>query len=530
MYRILKADKDAYITNKLIQSTNSSLSRSTDASTGMAGSCDIFKILNQITYPTASGVELSRGLIHFDLDELRALTGSVLNFADSSFKCYVSMKDVYGGQTVPSNYSLVLYPLAQAFDEGRGFDVIGYRDLDAANWFTASLDNGVITTWVSGGAGAGGAANLLAPVDYYTFLSGTYTSLGAFQSFARGDEDLLIDVTTAVSATLAGLIPDYGFRLSFSGSQETDSVTRFVKRFSTIQSRNTNLHPCLVMKYNDTFIDNQNQAYLDFGNKIGIYNSPFASPTNFMSGTSPVVGSGSLKVNLVASQSAYVTTTSYSTSHQMNITYLSASWNVFSQTFTGSQIIFGGTLNQTGSYYADVFIPSTQAGLSGVISSGGGVELVPTWTSLDNTLIFAVGPSITLSPSPVSHAVTGQRNYTINITNLQESYINTDVTTMRVFVYDYEPTLTSYYLPYREYSRIVPFMYWRLIDPFTKEILIPFDDVGTKLSSDGDGMWFKLYMQDLPINKQFEIQFVIKENGQTFLIQNQGFTFKVVTA
>jgi hypothetical protein len=73
-------------------------------------------------------------------------------------------------------------------------------------------------------------------------------------------------------------------------------------------------------------------------------------------------------------------------------------------------------------------------------------------------------------------------------------------------------------------------MYWRLIDPFTKEILIPFDDVGTKLSADGGGMYFTLYMQDLPINKPLEIQFLIKENNESYLIENQGFKFKVVTA
>ncbi len=114
MYRILPADKDAYITNKIIHSSRPSLSRSTDANVGQAGTIDLFKLYNETPVPVGtSGIEISRALLHFDLDRIRSLTGSLINISDSSFKCYVSLKDVYGGQTVPSNFSLSLYPLAK---------------------------------------------------------------------------------------------------------------------------------------------------------------------------------------------------------------------------------------------------------------------------------------------------------------------------------------------------------------------------------------------------------------------------------
>lgn len=531
MYRILKADKDSYVTNKIIYSTKPTTSSSTDANVGQAGTIDIFKLYDATPVPSGtSGVELSRGLIHFDLSQLRALTGSFLDITDPSFKCYVSMKNVYGGQTVPSNFTLILYPLAKDWDEGRGNDVIGFRDLDAVNWFTASLNPSLIT-WTSGGIAYGGdTADVNA--DYYTSgsLSLGYVPLGFSQSFARGDEDLLIDVTTAVSATLAGYIPDYGFRLSFSGSQETDTVTRFVKRFSSRQSRNTNLHPALVVKYNDSFIDNQAQAYFDINNKLGVYYYPFGNPTNFLSASTYISGSGSLMLELVASQSQYVTTSSFSLSHSASITYTSASWVYFSQSFTGSQIQIGG-LNQTGSYYADVFLAKTTTGLSGVLKTDGSVDFKPVWKSLDNTVIFATGLDINFRPVPVYDNVGGNRNYNINILSLKENYINTDEVTLHVFVYDFDPTITSFYLPYKNKSLPIKKMYWRLVDPFSKEILIPFDDVGTLTSVDAEGNYFKLYMQDLPINRILEIELLIKQdNGQTYLIQNQGFKFKVVTA
>lgn len=529
MYRILKADKDGYVTNKLIFSTKDALSRSTDANVGQAGTMDLFKLYNVTPVASGtSGIEISRGVIHFDLSSLRELTSSLLNPADSSFKAYMSMKNVFGGQTVPSNFSLVINPLGKSFSEGRGFDVIGYRDLDAVNWFTASIDGSTITTWTSGGI-TYGSGNTDVNADYYLFHTSSigYVPLTFSQSFARGDEDLFIDITSAVSSALTGKIPDYGFRIAYSGSQETDTVTRFVKRFSTRQSRNTNLHPALVVKYNDSFFDNQAQSFFDYSNKIGLYYSPFGTATNFMSSSTAVSGSGSILLELIASKSAYVTATTYSFSHSMSISYLSSSWNYFSKSFTGSQISFGG-LYQTGSYYADVYIPLNIAGLSGVLKSDMSVDFKSVWKSPDNTVIFTTGSSLTFNRLQGANNIIPTRNYGINVTNLKDSYISTDSTKLQVFVYDYDTTLNSFYLPYTAKPKIFPTMYWRLIDPFTKEKLIPFDDVGTKLSADGEGMYFTIYMQDLPVNRPLELQFLIKENRETHLIENQGFVFKVV--
>jgi len=719
MYRILKADKDGYVTNKLIFARGSSLTSSIDANVGQAGTIDIYKLYNETPVPSGtSGIEVSRGLIHFDLDPLRAITSSVLNPLDPSFKCLVSMRNVYGGQPVPSNYTLSLYPLAKDWAEGRGTDVIGYRDLDAVNWLTASFDTvaipvvnpemaeyqeavvevptltntvsipfvtpftgvpiavitdissslgvvnafigntttastlvvkfsspfsgsfvyraveditpGLIKTvvrlprypgvfanvvvgsvpivvdnrfsvsysdfggnptdtyaslyetspdnltnvyttitssstlliagtfsavisaqvnvlgyrsldqfygtnsWTSGGVAAvgvgGDVSGLLA--DYYTsFLSPTgYVPLEFKQSFARGDEDLLIDVTPVVRLVLSGDLPDYGFRLSFTGSQETDSVTRFVKRFSTRQSRNTNLHPTLIVKYNDTFIDNQTSAFFDYPNKIGTYFTPFGSPTNFTNANgSPVVGSGSLLLELKAQQSQYVTATTYSFSHQATINYTSASWVYFSASFTGSQIAIGG-LNQSGSYYADVYLPSNITGLSGVLNASGEATFTTVWKSLDNATIFSTGPSITFRPLASKNNVGSARNYATNIINLKDVYIDSDVARLRVFVLDYDPTLTSFYLPYKGSSKIFKESYWRVIDPYTKETLIPFDttDKGTAMSADGEGMYFDLYMSDLPVNRPLEIELLFKEFGSNYLVENQGFLFKVV--
>jgi hypothetical protein len=538
MYRILKADKDAYVTNKLLFSSRPTLSRSTDANVGAAASLDLYKLYDETDVPSgSSGVELTRMLIHFDLSPLRELTGSYLNYSSSSFKAYISLKDVYSGKTVPSNFTIVAYPVAKTWDEGRGMDVIGYRDLDVVNWFTASISNGAITTWTSGGIAYAGdlSGSATGSFDYFNtstlpaYPSGV-GSIARSQSFTLGTEDLLIDVTPVVSGVLAGLIPDYGFRLSFSGSQETDDVTRFVKRFASRHTKNSTKHPRLIVKYDDSFFDNQASPYFDYSNKIGLYYNPFGVATNFLSGSTVVSGSGSILLELIASKSAYVTATTYSSTHQMSISYTSASWNRFSFTATGSQVAYGG-FYQSGSYYADVYLNFSTAGLSGVLDTQSQVKFLPVWKSTDGTVIYTTGSYLTFKRLQGNGTSIPQRNYLVTVPNLKDSYISSDVAKLKVLVTDYDPTLESYFMPGTSAPRVFPTMYWRVIDPYTKDILIPFDidDNGTRMSADGQGMNFKLYMSDLPLNRPLELQFLIKEFGSSYLIENQGFLFRVVT-
>ena len=96
MYRILTCSSDTYITNKIINNKF----RAEDANVGQAGTIDIFKLYNENSSGSITGtIEVSRGLLKFDLNPLRQLTGSSLDTNHSSFKCMLKMYDVYGGQT-----------------------------------------------------------------------------------------------------------------------------------------------------------------------------------------------------------------------------------------------------------------------------------------------------------------------------------------------------------------------------------------------------------------------------------------------
>ena len=55
--------------------------------------------------------------------------------------------------------------------------------------------------------------------------------------------------------------------------------------------------------------------------------------------------------------------------------------------------------------------------------------------------------------------------------------------------------------------------------------MIPFDEVATKVSTDVEGMYFTLYVNDLDINEVYQIDLLINDN---LFIENTGFRFKVV--
>ena len=135
MYRILSGSKDAYITNKIIANSF----RATDANTGQAATVDLFKLYAEsVSGSDSTPIELSRGLVKFNLEPLRELTSSFLDISHSSFKCTLRMSDVYGGQTCPSNFKLIVFPLSRSFDEGMGRDIVTFADLDTCNFISSS--------------------------------------------------------------------------------------------------------------------------------------------------------------------------------------------------------------------------------------------------------------------------------------------------------------------------------------------------------------------------------------------------------
>jgi len=521
MYRLLSASKDCYITNKYIAN-----SRSLNANVGQAGTLDLFKLYNETTLTTAtgSGVELTRLLIQFDYAPLQQITSSVLDYASGSFKAFVNLKDVYGGQTTPSNFTVEILPLSKSFDEGRGSDVIAFRDVDAVNWITASLSPTV--TWSQQGASATGSLGSDCDVILSGNLGSGMVGLGSTQKFTRGDEDLLIDVTKLVSASLAGIIPNNGFRISFIASEETDSYTRFVKRFGSRATQNKSLRPKLIVKYDDSIFDTGPNGFFDSPANLFMYNTVRGNHKNFYSGSTEISGANSMKLQLITSKSVKFTTSSWSPSHSASISYVTRSLTYFSRSYSGSQFNLG-SIPQVGVYFSTVTLSlGSDPELNSFVSNSNSVLFQANWLSTDKTLLYASNQIVFLKIQG-DHSNAMDQNLVVNITNLDEEFKTDQSRRLRVFAADYNKELPGYRVPTVLESVIIPDLKWRVINAFTREVIIPWDPA-TKMSTDFDGMYFDFYFGDLEINQIYEFELQGNSStGKTIVITNKGFRFKV---
>lgn len=525
MRRIINCTKDTYITSKFISGD-----RVYDSNVGQGGTLDLYKLYDETAVSgVLAPVELTRVLLKFDTDALRSLTSSIDLNDQSKFKVFLCMNDIYGGQPVPSNYTLSLFPLGKVFDEGRGQDVISYRDIDACNWLTSSLVNGSSILWVSGGAEASGS--LGGPsVDYY--VSSSTSPLEVTQTFSRGDENLRMDITSLMSGVLVGTIPDNGFRLSFVRGIEEDQSTYFVKRFASRHTRDPFTHPKLDVLVDDSITDLTLATWFDRTSPLFVYNRVFGGYENFFSGSSEVTGSNSLRLTLLASRSINELTTSWSVTHSASITHTTSSWLYYSASFIGSQYSQGQTFN-TGIYHANIGLSLSNGSdpdLAAFVGNSSEVDFLPLWQSLDQTLTFTSGSTLTVKRKQGSHKNIAERNFVVNITNLKHFYTQEEKARLRVFVQDYNTELRHNKVPMELVSEVFRNVHWRVLHAFTRDIVIPFDTTynSTKLSSDGSGMYFDLYMQDLPTNQVYEVEFMMVENEQQYLVLNQGFRFKLI--
>ena len=227
--------KDAYITNKIVGGVR----RATDGNTGYTSTIDLFKLHNESQLKGASGdiQEVSRGLLYFDLAQLKTAIELKASSTHSSLKIKLVLTDVQGTQVSPSDYTLQLYAVGAAWDEGIGTNITAFNDLDSTNWVSSSLG----TNWGTAGA-----------------FAGSETLVGA-QAFTTGEENLEIDVTTWVKSHWAdsSAVPNHGWLLKFTSAIEANAKSYFVKRFATRHSRNPFVRPKLVAFWDNYYIDDR---------------------------------------------------------------------------------------------------------------------------------------------------------------------------------------------------------------------------------------------------------------------------------
>lgn len=501
MYIISTASADTYITNKIVDG-----SRTEDANVGRAGTLDLFKLYNEtISGSTGYHTELSRILVKFDMGRLYQLTSGALDPSSDTFGAKIRLKQVETNLPVPRNFTVSLFPLARQFDEGDGRDVASFADIDTCNYLSSSLG----VSWSISGAYAAGSPGD-SGIDY--FVSGNLQdglgirSFEVKQHFIDGNEDLFVDVSDIVSATLAGILPDYGMIMSFTSSEEIDTTTRFVKRFASRHVTQDSLRPRLEVYNNSAIFDLHESATFDVSGSLYFRNIVGSTYRNILSASSPITGTNSLKLTLsTGSYSNVIMASQQAVGQNFVIGSYSAPFYISAQ----DQSIVSGTIK-----------------LSDHIASSGSVVFLETWSSLDNSIVFLTNHLTCSIPNrSVLNAV--PRQLIVKSTNLKIKYNANASHRIRVFAYDpnYEPAATR--IPKSSKSAI-PETYFSIKD-IDGNVYIPFEreNGGTRLSVDEFGMFFDMFTDGLPSGRLLTIQYLVIDLGSEYIVDDKNAKFIV---
>lgn len=507
-----KAKKDTYITNKIIDSAF----RAIDANVGQAGTLDLFKIYNENKINGNDGqIEISRLLLYFDLQKIHQLTGSKLNINDPSFKAEIKLFDVRSGHAVPKNFNIIAMPLSKSFDEGIGKDVAMFGDIDVANFLTASYSNGIPNAW--NGAGGASVLGTLNSINIDAITDGDLgngpMSFISQQFFENGTEDLILDVTSVISGTIAKLVPDCGFRISFGSSEENDQKTRFLKRFASRHSSNPFIHPRLEISFDDSRFDDRGNAYFDCQNRFFLKNIVRGDLKNLQSGSTEISGSNCAKLEISCGDFIQQFDVDQFKSGLLDLpidgTYFADASvylnDFFDQPSVGPPVVSGST-------FAQQFVGKNE------------VTFQERWKSNDGNLIYHTGTLQFKFPERNAIYREDLSGYYVNSFNLRKEYDNDSFETVRLFVFNHNKQIfKTRNTTLKAKSEILESLHYRIKDVESGFLVFDFDieKKSTKTSYDADGHYFDFDFGMLPNGRTYKFEFLININGQRKIIEDE---------
>jgi hypothetical protein len=490
----LTASADTYITNKYIDSQ-----ASIESNVGKAGTLDLFYLYDEVDSST-NIKELSRILIKFDIEQLRVLSSSI--FDSNNFEARLKLHTITTGNPCPSNFTVSVFPLAIPFEEGMGRDVISFADVGNANFLSASN----LTTWYASGCEASGSTDD-SNVDYYSslMLGSSSISIESKQNFILGTEDLDVDVKLIVSSTLSGLLENNGLRISFTGSQENDNVSRFVKRFGSRHVKNEYLSPRLEIKFDDAIVDQRSDMVFDTTGSIYLVSRKLGAPANLtLAGGQQLIGEDCIVMQL--------STGSYNSIH------------------TGSQKLLGAPI--TGMYVVPFSIASNDSGivsgsltLAQHIASSGSVTFNEMWKSFDGSKIFYTG-SLTVGSGDISPQLTERVRLISRCDGPQEVKWG-DIFYVKTSFYDIALEEDAVKFSYERQPLKILSAQYRIKDIQSQTLIFDFDSNYTKLSLDSSGNYVNISSTPLPKGRPLTLEFKVMYAGIERIITDENYVFSV---
>ncbi len=505
--------------------------RATGSNAGAADSVEIFSIFGQ---QNSASVEKSRTIFKFPI-LTSDTTGSSIKQdrtngdipKSGSVNFFLNLYNVRHDQTLPRNFTLVVAPLSQSWEEGSGVDLDNYKDLTydgtGSNWVNA----GASTNWVvkdEDGTDVSSPGGSILSASWNGSPVTRYNEFNYSSSFETGVEDLSVDITGLVEQWVLGTgqnnpagnpgYTNYGVVVYLTASQESSSVrSYYTKRFSSRTSEYFFKRPCIEARWNSsrkdhrgTFVvSSSNLSAADNLNTIYLYNYVRGQLKDLAHPSGDVSGSIYVTVHTSASDgdgSSRVQTWPYVDSIYQPIT--------------------GGKVS-TGIYSASM-----------AIATGSDIVYDRWWTASDgeandtNLIYYHTG---SINPEDFStSAHFSMPDYVTTISNLREQYHYQELARFRLFtrLRNWNPTIYTIASTDIETS-IVEDAYFRIYRVVDNHDVISYGTGSadhTKLSYDVSGSYFDLDMGLLEPGYAYGIKFCYYLNG-SYREQTEDFKFRV---
>jgi hypothetical protein len=466
--------------------------RATGSNQGLADSLQVFSIYGQASGSDVGSrtVEKSRILIQFPVDQISAARTAGTIPASGSVNFYLRMFNARHPFTVPREYTLVVNPVSQSWQEGYGLDVDSYIDTGYSNWIAAVSNSAGITNWTTeGGDYITGSDSGAANNTVYTYK----------QTFTTGIEDLELDVSNAVEDWIKADINNYGFGVFLTSSQEDGSQLRsyYNKKFYARGSEYFYKRPVIEARWEDIKTDDRGDFYLssalapasDNLNNLYLYNYIKGATKNI-----PAVGTNNILISI------YSGTTGPS-GDKLALPI-------------GGGVASAGDTNITGAYVSTGIYSCSFATTSSVASTE---YLFDVWHS--GGVEYFTGSGFT-PQSLASNSNNVAEAYVLSITNLKPYYANNEKARFRIFTRSqtWNPTIYT-----KATTAIEPTILRNAYYKITRQ-LDGVEAIGygtgsvkyTKLSYDASGSYFDLDMINLESGYAYNINVLSIEDGVTY--------------
>ena len=479
------------------------VTRGTGSSMGLSDSLEVFSIYAQAN---SSSNEQTRTIVQFPVlttdtttpNSLYTIQGDRVDGkipASGSVDFYLRVFNVATDQTLPRDFTLVVSPVSQSWQEGYGLDMESYSDETyggtGSNWVNA----GAHTPWIDidnvPGVTASGGSYLSA--SWMGAGSTVYDEFNYTQYFTEGTEDLEVNITGLVEQWIAGNYSNYGVGVMLTSSQADGDRSYYTKRFSARESEYFFKRPIIEARWNNSKKDNRGNFYISSSNlnaannlnTLYLYNYVRGQPTNLAT-----VGTGSIFISIHTSASG---------GEQL--------------TTTPEQPVTGGWV-ETGIYSAS-FALSTTASL-----------VYDRWYS--GSIAYHTG---SYSPKTFeSSNVFSIPRYVTTITNLVSEFSNIDIARLRLFTRSKDWSPTIYTIASKEIENsFIEDAYWKVYREIDNETVVAYgtgSEKHTKISYDQTGSYFDLDMRLLEPGYSYGIKFLYYNNG-AYEEQPESFIFRV---